>query len=123
MSGFVNEMRMAKTADIRDEHGNPIQLTDEHGNPVVLTDEHGNPMWLTGIATKVDTTLRSLIFGEDGGHVCASDAEAGSEGGHGDGEQELQPHEEEHEDGGSISSVSSTFWIMLCHLTSFSLSL
>ncbi|XP_059644000.1 late embryogenesis abundant protein-like [Cornus florida] len=37
-------------ADLRDEHGNPIQLTDQHGNPVQLTDEFGNPMHLTGVA-------------------------------------------------------------------------
>jgi hypothetical protein len=38
-------------ATIRDEQGNPIQLTDEYGNPVQLTDEHGNPVQITGIAT------------------------------------------------------------------------
>lgn len=38
-------------ADVRDERGNPIQLTDERGNPVELTDEFGNPMHLTGVAT------------------------------------------------------------------------
>ncbi|KAL4588842.1 hypothetical protein LXL04_001739 [Taraxacum kok-saghyz] len=38
-------------ADIRDEHGRPIQLTDELGRPVQLTDEHGDPIHLTGVAT------------------------------------------------------------------------
>ncbi|KAL6494809.1 Plant dehydrin [Orobanche gracilis] len=38
-------------ADLRDEHGNPIQLTDQYGKPVQLTDEFGNPMHLTGVAT------------------------------------------------------------------------
>ncbi|XP_039049428.1 embryogenic cell protein 40-like [Hibiscus syriacus] len=38
-------------ADLRDVHGNPIQLTDEHGNPVQLTDEHGNPVHVSGVAT------------------------------------------------------------------------
>lgn len=40
-----------RMADLRDEHGNPIQLTDAHGNPVRLTDELGNPMHLSGVAT------------------------------------------------------------------------
>ncbi|KAG6413415.1 hypothetical protein SASPL_126124 [Salvia splendens] len=38
-------------ADLRDEHGNPIQLADQFGKPVQLTDEHGNPMYITGVAT------------------------------------------------------------------------
>ncbi|KAK8475565.1 hypothetical protein V6N13_134423 [Hibiscus sabdariffa] len=38
-------------ADLRDIHGNPVQLTDELGNPVQLTDEYGNPMHVTGVAT------------------------------------------------------------------------
>ncbi|KZV53366.1 embryogenic cell protein 40 [Dorcoceras hygrometricum] len=38
-------------ADLRDEHGNPIQLSDQYGKPVQLTDEFGNPMHLTGVAT------------------------------------------------------------------------
>ncbi|GMH02782.1 hypothetical protein Nepgr_004621 [Nepenthes gracilis] len=37
-------------ADLRDEQGNPIQLTDQYGNPVQLTDEYGNPMHLSGVA-------------------------------------------------------------------------
>lgn len=45
-------------ADIRDEHGRPIQLTDEHGQPVQLTDEHGVPMHLTGVATTVGSTTQ-----------------------------------------------------------------
>lgn len=49
-------------ADLRDEHGNPVQLTDEHGNPVQLTDEHGNPMHITGLATKHDTTVGSGVY-------------------------------------------------------------
>ncbi|KAJ6707911.1 DEHYDRIN XERO 2-RELATED [Salix viminalis] len=40
---------MAST--IRDEQGNPIQLTDEHGSPVHLTDEHGDSVQIIGIAT------------------------------------------------------------------------
>lgn len=40
-------------ADIRDEHGNPIQLTDEHGGQIRLTDEYGRPMHLSGVATTV----------------------------------------------------------------------
>jgi hypothetical protein len=42
---------LIKMAEIRDEYGNPIQLTDEHGNPVQLSDEYGNPMHLTGVVT------------------------------------------------------------------------
>lgn len=80
-------------ADIRDEHGNPIELTDEHGNPVVLTDERGNPMRLTGVATKIGP-LR-------GGGV------EGASGGHGNGEQERLPHDEGG-DGGSGGHVRST---------------
>lgn len=38
-------------ANVRDEFGNPVQLTDERGNPVQLTDEFGNPVQLTGVAT------------------------------------------------------------------------
>ncbi|CAA2981038.1 late embryogenesis abundant -like [Olea europaea subsp. europaea] len=38
-------------ADIRDKHGNPIQLADQHGKPVQLTDEYGNPVHLTAVAT------------------------------------------------------------------------
>lgn len=41
--------KMAST--IRDEQGNPIQLTDEHGSPVHLTDEHGDSVQIIGIAT------------------------------------------------------------------------
>ncbi|GMY06239.1 hypothetical protein FCV25MIE_01478, partial [Fagus crenata] len=52
-------------AEIRDEHGNPIQLTDQHGNPVQLTDEHGNPMHLTGVAMST-TTVGSEIHGAPG---------------------------------------------------------
>ncbi|GMI73290.1 hypothetical protein like AT4G39130 [Hibiscus trionum] len=43
-------------ADLRDVHGNPIQLTDEHGYPVQLTDEHGNPVHVSGVATPVTHT-------------------------------------------------------------------
>lgn len=43
---------LVKMADLRDEYGNPIQLTDEQGCPVQLTDEYGNPVHITGIATK-----------------------------------------------------------------------
>ncbi|KAF9684390.1 hypothetical protein SADUNF_Sadunf04G0113400 [Salix dunnii] len=50
---------MAST--IRDEQGNPIQLTDEHSSPVHLTDEHGNPVQIIGIATtkQPPTSLRN----------------------------------------------------------------
>lgn len=44
------------SAHVRDEHGNPIQLTDQHGNPVYLTDERGRPMHLTGVATAVGSS-------------------------------------------------------------------
>ncbi|KAJ9189693.1 hypothetical protein P3X46_000954 [Hevea brasiliensis] len=44
-------------ADLRDEHGNPIQLTDEHGNPVQPTNELGNPVHITGVATSKPLTL------------------------------------------------------------------
>ncbi|KAL2926665.1 Late embryogenesis abundant protein [Bienertia sinuspersici] len=37
-------------AHLRDERGNPVELTDEHGNPVKLTDEYGNPIHLSGVA-------------------------------------------------------------------------
>lgn len=43
-------------ADLRDEHGNPIQLTDQYGHPVQLTDEYGHPMHLTGVATTAGST-------------------------------------------------------------------
>ncbi|KAL5788637.1 hypothetical protein ACOSP7_005586 [Xanthoceras sorbifolium] len=46
-------------ADVRDQYGNPIQLTDEYGNPVQLTDEYGNPMHLSGIATTKTTTVET----------------------------------------------------------------
>ncbi|KAI3774801.1 hypothetical protein L1987_49363 [Smallanthus sonchifolius] len=51
-------------ADIRDEHGRPIQLTDELGRPVQLTDEHGVPIHLTGVATTTphgQTTIGSEL--------------------------------------------------------------
>ncbi|CAI9781953.1 unnamed protein product [Fraxinus pennsylvanica] len=38
-------------ADIRDKHGNPIQLADQYGKPVQLSDEYGNPVHLTAVAT------------------------------------------------------------------------
>ncbi len=44
-------------ANLRDEHGNPIQLTDEHGNPVQPTNELGNPVHITGVATSKPLTL------------------------------------------------------------------
>ncbi|XP_052200291.1 late embryogenesis abundant protein-like [Diospyros lotus] len=44
-------------ADIRDQFGNPIQLTDELGNLVQLTNEHDNPRHLTGIATSADLRI------------------------------------------------------------------
>lgn len=65
-------------ADLRDEYGNPVQLTDEHGNPVQLTDEHGNPVHLTGLATKHDTTVGTDVYtggalgGDDRGECVAA---------------------------------------------------
>ncbi|KAF2322866.1 hypothetical protein GH714_031530 [Hevea brasiliensis] len=53
--------REIKMADLRDEHGNPIQLTDEHGNPVQLTDEFGNPVHITGVATSKPLTLGTTV--------------------------------------------------------------
>ncbi|GLT30612.1 hypothetical protein SLA2020_054040 [Shorea laevis] len=50
-------------ADLRDEHGNPVQLTDEYGNPERLTDEHGNPMQLYGIATSPGKTVGTIAHG------------------------------------------------------------
>lgn len=50
-------------ADLRDEYGNPIQLTDELGNPVQLTDECGNPMHLTGVARTKDAAAASQVHG------------------------------------------------------------
>ncbi|KAL4581301.1 hypothetical protein LXL04_017512 [Taraxacum kok-saghyz] len=44
-------------ADIRDQDGNPIQLTDDLGRPVQLTDEFGRPIHLTGVATTEDSAL------------------------------------------------------------------
>lgn len=55
-------------ADIRDQYGNPIQLTDEHGNPVQLTDEHGHPMHLTGVPpqksmmNQIEIPLKELLL-------------------------------------------------------------
>ncbi|KAK8613708.1 hypothetical protein V6N13_101465 [Hibiscus sabdariffa] len=59
-------------ADLRDEHGNPIQLTDGHGNPVQLTDEHGNPVYVTGVATKHPgtTAMLSGLMGHDTGFAA-----------------------------------------------------
>ncbi|XP_038902143.1 embryogenic cell protein 40-like isoform X1 [Benincasa hispida] len=52
-------------ANVRDEHGNPVQLTDERGNPVQLTDEFGNPMHLTGVVatspSKLDSTTTTPV--------------------------------------------------------------
>uniref|UniRef100_A0A803NEV6 Uncharacterized protein n=1 Tax=Chenopodium quinoa TaxID=63459 RepID=A0A803NEV6_CHEQI len=60
---------------LRDEHGNPVELTDEHGHPVKLTDEHGHPIHLTGVActdehgNPVDTRgLHSTATHGDVGH-------------------------------------------------------
>ncbi|KAL9391422.1 hypothetical protein Peur_015342 [Populus x canadensis] len=51
-------------ATIRDEQGNPIQLTDEYGNPVQLTDEHGNPVQITGIATTKQPPTLGNVSGD-----------------------------------------------------------
>lgn len=69
-------------ADIRDQAGNPIQLTDELGRPVQLTDEFGRPMHLTGVATTEDsglhagTTIGSDLKTHDGTHVAPTIPEA-----------------------------------------------
>lgn len=55
--------RNLDTANLIDEHGNPIQLTNEHGNPVQLTDEHGNAMQLIGIATSPGKTPGTTAYG------------------------------------------------------------
>lgn len=76
-------------ADIRDEHGNPIQLTDQHGNPVRLTDEHGNPMHLTGVATSqgsgmhVEAPLADTVpeYGKHGGEDRTATTEHSGPGG------------------------------------------
>lgn len=71
-------------ADIRDEHGRPIQLTDEHGNPVQLTDEHGVLMHLTGVATTVGstpqghTTIGSELRDEPKHDIIGSKAHVGT---------------------------------------------
>ncbi|KAI3525354.1 hypothetical protein L2E82_51600 [Cichorium intybus] len=66
-------------ADIRDEHGRPIQLTDELGRPVQLTDEHGAPIHLTGVAsTQGHTTIGSELRHKTT-HDQTTDATMGSE--------------------------------------------
>lgn len=109
-------------ADLRDEHGNPIQLTDQHGNPVQLTDEHGNPMHLTGVASThpITTTTAAPVHDADAlkttgeshlptsGHGTADQAVHGgapvaaepAEGGGG------EVHHEKRESSSSSSSVN-----------------
>ncbi|KAI4298308.1 hypothetical protein L6164_031883 [Bauhinia variegata] len=64
-------------AELRDIHGNPVQLTDEHGNPVKLTDERGNPVHVSGVATTVPPggAATTTVFGTEkathGGHTVA----------------------------------------------------
>lgn len=112
----------ALMADLRDEHGNPIQLTDQHGNPVQLTDEHGNPMHLTGVASThpITTTTAAPVHDADAlkttgeshlptsGHGTADQAVHGgapvaaepAEGGGG------EVHHEKRESSSSSSSVN-----------------
>ncbi|XP_074289638.1 uncharacterized protein LOC141614794 [Silene latifolia] len=66
--------RKKMAGNLRDEHGNPIELTDEQGHPVKLTDEHGNPIRLSGVAyssseqgSYVSHTDPSYVSGGGGG--------------------------------------------------------
>lgn len=77
-------------AHLRDEYGNPVQLTDEHGHPVKLTDEQGNPMQLTGVAFTSSETTSSIPAASTPGvgmqSTAFGDAVHGREGGpHGHG--------------------------------------
>ncbi|XVF01063.1 hypothetical protein REPUB_Repub04eG0055400 [Reevesia pubescens] len=62
-------------ADLRDLHGNPIELTDEHGNTVQLTDEYGNPVHVTGVATKHPAMTQTGTLGGQMGYETGSAAE------------------------------------------------
>ena len=77
-------------AEIRDEYGNPIQLTDEHGNPVQLTDEYGNPMHLTGVASTTAEPEKLAVTDWETAPATQTAAAPGA------GEHVLQeqPHEE-----------------------------
>ncbi|KAK6805836.1 hypothetical protein RDI58_003621 [Solanum bulbocastanum] len=61
LGGAVPAYVFCDMADLRDEHGNPIQLTDQYGHPVQLTDEYGNPMHLTGVATTAGSTAPTVF--------------------------------------------------------------
>ncbi|KAK6240896.1 Dehydrin - like 3 [Theobroma cacao] len=61
-------------ADLRDVHGNPIQLTDEQGNPVQPTDEYGNPVHVTGIASKHPVMTQTGVPGGQMGYETGSAA-------------------------------------------------
>jgi YD repeat-containing protein len=100
-------------ATIRDEQGNPIQLTDEHGNPVQLTDEHGNPVQITGIATtKQPPTLGNVSSDQvpGTGLLSSTDATKGTDihetGQHGGVAADQGGHKKEEQEG--ISSTSSS---------------
>lgn len=106
-------------ADLRDEYGNPIQLTDEHGNPVELTDEHGNPVHITGVATSKPPTLGTLMENEvpatgllasSNGTDHTSKGHAGDEENHRKEEPQPQPQPQEQQGSGEIerSSTSSS---------------
>lgn len=88
-------------AEIRDQYGNPIQLTDENGNPVQLTDEHGHPMHLTGVAT---TKIHDEPDRETTGGTFASTGVDGAK----EHNQQLDKQKQQHELGVSRSSSSSS---------------
>uniref|UniRef100_A0A2N9IW50 Dehydrin n=1 Tax=Fagus sylvatica TaxID=28930 RepID=A0A2N9IW50_FAGSY len=92
-------------ADIRDEHGNPIQLTDQHGNTVQLTDEHGNPMHLTGVAMST-TTVGSEIHGAPGSETTGVNWTGVGAREH--DHQLEQQKQQQHDQGVSRSSSSSS---------------
>ncbi|XP_050231774.1 late embryogenesis abundant protein-like [Mercurialis annua] len=56
-------------ADLRDEQGNPVQLTDEQGHPVSLTDERGRPVHITGLATSKPLSQLGHVEEEEPGQV------------------------------------------------------
>lgn len=83
-------------ADLRDEHGNPVQLADQFGKPVQLTDEYGNPMHITGVATTHASTAPVQV----------------AEPMHAPPEPQHQPPQEQlHRSGSSSSSSVSSYHI------------
>lgn len=92
-------------AEIRDQYGNPVQLTDEHGNPVQLTDEHGHPMHLTGVAT---TKIHDEPDRETtGGTFASTGVDVGVDGAK-EHNQQLDQQKQQHELGVSRSSSASS---------------